>query len=1642
MNTNLNKKSAKPFSVNFNLIFVNMVPNQVLTSTNRESHLTKLHIKRALTVFSDKHVKDWTEDDVISWLSELSIPPEVIDDMRRLRHNGVSLLILNRRNFEPLQRHIPQGPLLIIQDNFEQLLQKLEDGNQSEPVNEGAADAANEKIATNQFEKNSQYQKVSGITYRLLIANCETSEERQQFAKDLMRHISACLNEGTMSKIVNGVNDAGIVQGFCIGNPEDDLEEFCARQLKMAFCDQQDIVQPCVTFSKVFPVTFGGQLADAHIFEVTVSPSDELCANMMFKVKLSTSTGKKKKKKIAYRYEGRELRIMKEKGEARSSRDAANTSRKNSEKKAVEDMTKISKQMTSTDADLSAGMMQISEQQKLRNLMIAENDNNAGDLYPILLVNAPKATKDANAKEDQENMALIGEIPWKAVFDFDSSAILYKNSEEKKQYRITIVPDVDWFSPKSKRNIADGSKLISLQKDVEKSLQDHLQNEYHGPQWIFGNGFNSLAEKQVDAVSWKRAKEAGFKEALKLYDDLIPNERAVIVVMLLSEDTEIILETLTEVTSVFQDKWIVVGDRKNYEGTMQELKRRNCISERDIEDRCIAGLSLSEIHRVFQDVFKFKYNSDCELPINIDGKITAKKMDQKKLCQLKDIELLSINKGEELFLENSEANQQLIEQEELKYYNGCEVSWLNFRAKDHVFERKLVRKLQERIEKATKPDIVEENPLGRVTFHHLPGAGGTTVAQHTLWKLRQQYRCAILKHITEDTAEQIRKLWEDGYENSHNQPDPVVVLADNVEEDSLTGLLIQLEDKAKQLVRRVKSEEATTAVFVFLICMRKTKLPPTSFRLGYTLSEEELLWWRHKYQALEDRAKSGTTPDHLKIRPDSLISFNIMKSGFDKEVIKKMADMFVKNITLPKERELLKYVALLNAFDLRFDEIPAAVFDTFMADFEKEKTPDVHSKQTNTVFYQSAGPTGFIQQRRGMSMWVNHLSSEFKVLMNDPTPYQQKKVTNLRLVHPSLSKHVLNVLQDKDGDRKTIADMMKQFLDCKVLFNVRGVARNKILDKMVDLVTKREQDPWKKSPTKFSPLLQHIISKEHFADALEIAEKVFELSNVAFVAQLIARLYIEYKNWTRAEIYADKAVAVLQNNSALWDTFGRVYKGHLLEMVNRRKLKQDDMFKGIKFAAEGIKCFQKSQKLSKKETYGYGNNAGYQGEVEMGALLIHYLTMFQVFKNRSVLADTLNRRSSFPKEVEIMCKENSDYGKAMGTLREINSNLDLAVASFEEELLHLKDRKVIPQSRAKENENNVKKMQEVKANIYSYRGTAETLTDAVDEESCHMRRAYMRHLGANSFTSVLELADEPAGLQKLSHIRQMCCTNLSSGLATPEDYTVMLETSLALLQHNHTNGILYKDLVMWSRELYKRREILNEKKINLEPHLFYAMLNWPRKNNTCSTMSETELGGVLKSWRHDFYEKYPRQKKSNRSIYKKEITTVFFLAKGQGVNSVVTYKILKSKVKTKGDEFWKHSYVKQKLQRFTGKAMEDDIKVWLEDSQGNKHMVDIPTSLPIEKSMNYRDVYFAIGFTWNGPKAYDVTEDEPSAEESETDAEAELEEASNQPKPRSSMIILNDLQAKIDEVNAEMEALGKTTLTNEEVSEWMYFFNV
>jgi phosphoribulokinase len=92
------------------------------------------------------------------------------------------------------------------------------------------------------------------------------------------------------------------------------------------------------------------------------------------------------------------------------------------------------------------------------------------------------------------------------------------------------------------------------------------------------------------------------------------------------------------------------------------------------------------------------------------------------------------------------------------------------------------------------------------------------------------------------------------------------------------------------------------------------------------LTDREQNWFKEKYKHLDEKHKHDKGCD-----PNTLLSLNIMKENYDMDTIGKSVAKFVGDPLLRELRDLLKYLAYLNHYDINFQPVPVNSFDPIMA---------------------------------------------------------------------------------------------------------------------------------------------------------------------------------------------------------------------------------------------------------------------------------------------------------------------------------------------------------------------------------------------------------------------------------------------------------------------------------------------------------------------------------------------------------------------------------------------------------------------------------------------------------------------------------------------------------------------------------------
>ena len=1147
----------------------------------------------------------------------------------------------------------------------------------------------------------------------------------------------------------------------------------------------------------------------------------------------------------------------------------------------------------------------------------------------------------------RENLSFLKSIDWKVVFDFDSAGHILEFSE--MQGMVVKETTADEFE--SEFNLCRPDQLQRLVDDITEKQ----------PSWIFVNGRGR--EEPYKPRQWKTERARGFKKTVQFFSSVFPEGRAIVVFLLFSADIGVLLKAADEFLTVFPNQWMcVVQDEDTGRKCIDKLMDLELIES---DERIVTGMPWSHINETVSELHTQKKNRrrarEIHVPTSTGGTVV---LPHRMVNRLPDIEILGHYECDAEYQrldDDEQQKEELRKDEERKFYRGEPPTWWNFWFQTQVCGREIHDKLKRIVEQALDSSS-DHDFIDRVHIYHQPGAGGTTLAKHILWTLRKTYRVGIVENCSNRlSVEQIHKLVSQimdfhGYgEKIRAKAKPVLLLLDNPEEETESLLLSELGERAKEEVR---PGDKNPVVCVFLECLRITQRSTTdsSFDhhvfLKHELSPGEIAWFKDKGQALQDDFREHRSHS---VDPESLISFNILKSNFNPKFIKNTVGALVNAITDEKERTLLKYISLLNSFDIQYRGVPLAAFDKVMTEHRRS------------------------QRKIILNRWENELSDAFHVLVYETAEPGIGYTRALCSKNSLLAKETLEALQRTGGGNETVSDVALRFFKCSVL-NVSCKSQEMLLNIVKDVLKKRERLPSGVS-CNFSPLILHILDTESSDKAHAVLEEGYELTQDPFVAQQLARLlYIKLEKWNEASSAIKSAIDQLPDNSYLWDTYGRIYEKRLLSehagyKKGLKRLTLDQVTEVVDLGFKGIKMFQNSQSINEKEMMA--NDVGYYGELDIICTLIDCLMCCDTFlnKNEANLRKLLLHETFIPSDFQFLTNVSGyDY---IQFLKGLKPRVDTILKRLEDEKLQLKL--------------NVNYLQpppfslvKLKERLCHYFGEDpdQLPPNLPESDQCSFRRRQIFRLAGYNMNSIFELRWKHKGEKMLMKVRHIIKKNIRSEAVSANDYLIAISTDLALTSMNPDwcGEIEFETMSRWSKTLYESRQMLSKMNaIYLEPYLFMTMFNWPREN-TSQFFVPNEVESAVSQWKEEFYKKYPRLNKEGKWHHKRE-TTLFFLANGSGMKSIYTPKhSFPRGNEARGSEFWQQEQTKMKLQRFEGILEHGGTSL---NYHFNGATLNIPTSLHIwDRTWWNKRVYFVIGFSWAGPKAYDVLlKDPPSIQE-------------------------------------------------------------
>lgn len=1174
------------------------------------------------------------------------------------------------------------------------------------------------------------------------------------------------------------------------------------------------------------------------------------------------------------------------------------------------------------------------------------------EIYPVLIL-SPLDSVTPQKMPMSENFEFLVDVDPVVIFDFQptgSRGLLdVVDSFQNHTVKPYIIEDFD-------------------RKNEDNIIQEVENNRQTLPGWVFCNGYAPLEMKPLNKLDWKTKRSESFKEAVRIYQDCIPNGRAFVIFAIFSKTYDIMLEIVEEVILKFQKQWIVLAEEADLlDKWKSELLRRSSVDEQTLRQRCIAGISWAELTCIVKEVKDIQRNSECQLPTSTGSFCCLKDKTRSELC---DIDILSRNECEEseLIKDREQLETQKRKSEE-EFYRGARVSWWNmYFHKDQILKRSHHHDIYGKMQDLLKGWGSEDDSKVVVfNLYHQPGCGGTTTAMHILWSLRKIYRCCIVRKITDDTHKQIDMLRV--YEDKN--PMPPVVLIDNEDEIKITNLRLKLESIARLASR--KSESKLQVYCLLFVCVRRVHLPDfvdkQSVVLFQRLDIKEIEWFRDKQDMLMQK---HTENPSIGADPKTLIAFNLLKENFDEDYIERNADLYVDGVKDEKERKLLLYLSLINTFDIEFQSIPKSSFDDVMSKNSKERKVMRYTMRR--------------RQNYDTDLWETQLSTSLDDLLNrniEVNAWSQ----GIKIVSKVFARALLLNMLKKEGIQ--LYEAMCTFLKSTVLKG-KGFSITVLKRIVQDLLKKREVlENGKKEM--FSPLVSYILKIEGGDRAAEVLECGFERTNDAMVAQQTARLYISLKNWEKAEEFAQKAVTEKGENSYLWDTYGQIYFKRLADVYetclqDESLLTQKEIQDVVDIAFKGISHFEKEQLLSEREQSTTDNDAGYFGELKTIVLVLDLFTQWN--KDRGQL-HRFFVFDAIPSEYKAFQEKHVHF------LKGLHNRSEKALRKLEDKYSQLKNA-----YRGPSNFNSALEVEKLRENLDTYFGEAsvEIPKNLSSKDSASFCRRRINRIGGRSLVSILRLRNEKQSDGIFEEIYQKSKFILESGFASLHDYLTLLGVSL-VRSIDSEDKVDFESMLKWSSRAYKMATDLSKNDHpNLEAYMYFVILHWPtehRQKYERHLCPPEEIAEAIQSWKKAFRKKYPRQDDTN--IYRKKETTYFFL--GSGGKDIIYYEELGDNSRYQDGDVFRTESVMTKLQRLKGVLLRTwEIKYQITSVQGNTSSINITNSFPTSTLLCNRTVYFYVGFSWNGPKAFYITKEEYPEVSTSTELSDEQSSRHTQPK--------------------------------------------
>ncbi|XP_053482699.1 sterile alpha motif domain-containing protein 9-like isoform X2 [Ictalurus furcatus] len=1505
-------------------------------------------------------IKDWDKEHVRDWILTLT---DVDNENAKILYeqdiNGPSLLLLETSEIKDIG--IKLGPAkLIIHHRDELKAHQLK--------NSGSLSCTSCKpYPFNRFHAAYRYKENSILDvietgalnfiepcheYKAFInfQNVTTEEKLKKFTDEVIRFACACMNSRTNGTIHFGVGDLPeFSHGQILGASVEDKETFAkklAEVIKVRFEHKHtDVAKKCIKPPRFVEVleadmTFSGK----YVIEVDVEPSYLVCKDSFFHIYNLDSRKAKRSKITTDEKDSGKLFYIRDNSSSRNLLCQTSSPKSLEEyNKHVESMAHLSKlRMEAEEKHLTVVKSSV-QGSKLCEMLTGGSqslDKSHFEQY-VLVINKSHPVQ-------RESLAFLLDMKLTAVLDFDPESAetgLNKLFDERNtnvhlpiQYKIT-------------EPVEDIVNKLKLTRATS---------------WVFCNG-RVNGEPSSDVDNWLTEKGSSIRDVVSFLcrKDVLPHKRFLIIFILLSDVTDKhdpLLETfsmfLQELRGIDQILCICEHERAfNYWKDLTEARYSI-----HIHRRCIYEPSFAEINGTVLSLWSENRKSSRFLP-GVGGKVLLTKKIEGSWDTLN---VLCVNQCEG-------GNEDKLQLEET-FYKGGKVSWWNFYFSEQAGSMPFIKRDKfEYIIDTIIPDMCSlSQACVRFNIFHIPGCGGTTLAMHVLWTLKEKFRCAILKNKDvdyEDVAKQVVNLLT--YETTEQQPRlSVLLLIDDFEDsDAVSNLQQHIEKECRK-----KNVSAKSPQVILLNCMRadsweQTEATDDTVFIGNKLSETEQILFEKKLEEIEKIYQKNA---------ETFYGFMILKKDFSPEYIQGVVKNTLKGFNFKnKNAQLIAVLVLLNCY-CKSAKMSVSICEEFLG---LPTRPDSTSCKVEDGF------------------------GKFSTLVTRCTAESSVEFQAMRVIHSSMAEHCLkeltttfNVSQAQITDFLLTTDV---FYSC-----IQG--KEKLMQDIHTMLVRRHYSAESvAADAQFSPLIQAIAKETVGYEENVLLNAAKRFKKDAVISQLLSRYhYLKKKDFREAKVWAKKAKDLQGNNSYICDTSAQVIKHELQDALSNDKkdeIKPDKLKEYLQMARSAIKAFRETQEIARKEVLSRSqtkkdfspyNTAGHLGELQVAVMVIKILEKIPVFSLDKLRHDILSQVLSGKIELQNV--------EAKDPLRQKNASYYHFLKEFPDLLYNLKD--------------NMKKhfdfLDKYFVNLslfYSQKDTREfwtrektftcfqkyvslfcssdtkelmrnkTLNTMLKIEKT---RQWLEKNKADSYSGLLEFlskenCNESPGSttgkieQVISHYKFILShTTSPQNDRHVKDKVNFIYANIVLSKISSESRFLmsYMDLLKLVNETLDCRDPFSD---SLALHFIAVMMLWPETIPILSGDNLSDrLGSYVSQMRNSFSDEMKPVCNGKRAVVH------FYLGKRTGYDRLITQKDIDTCVgshktgQLQNGKIWGNKKVQSMLRRVTGNVSKNAI---MADTSNPNVKVAVSPLFKSQLCGVWGDrVSFFVGFSMNGPVALDI----------------------------------------------------------------------